>query len=244
MAISILTCLNQLTFKNSLKKPISTIHKQIQLQPHITVAFQSILYHIKTYPLPIAKSSTKPFKNMSALSTGFKTKLDPTSLPLPIFFCNPTASAAALLATLMLQNTCHQIPQRNRILRHHLLYVAKHACKNIESFVQFPLEPSKLTGLTNANWGPQDQSVPKPDDTPVHLDLFNTCSLAGYIIWFGAPLDWSSSKCQTYTARSSTEAKISDVDECTKTLQQLRNILSDLDFFQTFQQGPISSYLQ
>ena len=35
---------------------------------------------------------------------------------------------------------------------------------NIELFVQFPLDPSKLHTLTDANWGPQDQSVPNPSD--------------------------------------------------------------------------------
>ena len=53
---------------------------------------------------------------------------------------------------------------------------------NIESFVQFPLDPKKLHALTDANWGPQDQSVQKPDDKPVLLDLFKTRSIAGHII--------------------------------------------------------------
>ena len=69
---------------------------------------------------------------------------------------------------------------------------------NIESFVQFPLDPSRLHALTNANWGPQDQTVPKPNDPPVKLKLFKTRSIAGHVIWWGDPLHWLSKR-QTYT---------------------------------------------
>jgi len=88
---------------------------------------------------------------------------------------------------------------------------------DLESFVKFPIDPSQLTPLTNANWGPQDQSVPNPNDPPILLDLFKSRSIAGYIIWLGGPFDWCSKR-QTYTARSSAEAEIGAVDECTKTL--------------------------
>ena len=108
----------------------------------------------------------------------------------------------------------------------------------IESFVKFPIDPSKLTPLTDANWGPQDQSVPKSDAPPPQLPLFKTRSLAGYIIWLGGPIHWSSKR-QTFTARSSTEAEIGSVDECTKTIQYIRNILTDLGLFQLFTNGPI-----
>jgi len=88
---------------------------------------------------------------------------------------------------------------------------------DLESFVKFPIDPSQLTPLTNANWGPQDQSVPNPNDPPILLDLFKSRSIAGYIIWLGGPFDWCSKR-QTYTACSSAEAEIGAVDECTKTL--------------------------
>ena len=56
------------------------------------------------------------------------------------------------------------------------------SCSDIESFVQFPLDPTKLKGLTDSNWGPQDQSVPHPNDDPIQLDLFKSRSIAGYVI--------------------------------------------------------------
>lgn len=49
---------------------------------------------------------------------------------------------------------------------------SSNAKDDIESFVQFPLDPDNLTALTDSNWGAQDQSVPKPEDPPEYLDLF------------------------------------------------------------------------
>ena len=112
---------------------------------------------------------------------------------------------------------------------------------DLESFVKFPTDPSQLTPLTDANWGPQDQSVPNPNDPPILLNLFKSRSITGYIIWLGGPLDWCS-KCQTYTARSSAEAEIGEVNECTKTLQQIINVLKDLNLLDKFVDGPITIY--
>ena len=112
---------------------------------------------------------------------------------------------------------------------------------NIESFVNFPIDPSEIQALTDANWGPQDQSVPNPNNQPITLDLFKSRSLAGYVIWLGGPIDWSAKR-QTYTARSSAHAEIGAVDDCTKTLQHIQNILQDLSLFKTFTDGPITIY--
>ena len=115
------------------------------------------------------------------------------------------------------------------------------ANNNLESFVQFPIEPSNLTALTDSNWGPQDQSVPKPNDPPILLDLFKSRSIAGFVIWLCGPLDWSAKR-QTYTARSSAEAEIGAVDQCTKQLQYITNILLDLGILHEFSSGPITIY--
>ena len=105
-------------------------------------------------------------------------------------------------------------------------------------FVQFHLDSSKITPLTDADWGAQDQSVPHPDDPPIKLHLFKTCSIAGFVIWLGGPLTWSSKR-QTYTARSSCKTEIGFVDKCTKTLQQIANILKDLGLHKHYTDGPI-----
>ena len=89
--------------------------------------------------------------------------------------------------------------------------------------------------------GALDQSVSKPEDPPEYLDLFQSCSIAEYVIWLGGPIDWMS-KQQSYTARSSTEAEIGSIDDCTKTLQQFQNILQDLILFEMCHNGPITIY--
>ena len=62
----------------------------------------------------------------------------------------------------------------------------------IESFVKFPLKPRPITALTDANWGPQDQSKVKPGQTPPEMALFKSPSISGYIIWYGGPIHWIS----------------------------------------------------
>mmetsp|Transcript_3382 Transcript_3382/g.5163 ORF Transcript_3382/g.5163 Transcript_3382/m.5163 type:complete len:553 (-) Transcript_3382:330-1988(-) len=111
----------------------------------------------------------------------------------------------------------------------------------LNSFLQFPLDPSKLTPACDANWGPQDASTPNPDATPIELDLFKSRSIAGFLIWLGGPVHWQSKR-QSYAARSSTEAEIGATDDCTKALQHIRNILLDLDLLHLFSEGPITIY--
>ena len=109
---------------------------------------------------------------------------------------------------------------------------------SLESFVKYPVDPSQLLPFTDANWGPQDQSVPKANDPPVLLDLWKSRSISGFMIWLGGPLHWQSKR-QSITARSSAEAEIYAIDECTKALQHITNILKDLDLFDMFTNGPI-----
>lgn len=112
---------------------------------------------------------------------------------------------------------------------------------HLNSFVKFPIPSSTITPLTDANWPPQDASVPKDNGPPLQLDLFKSCSIAGYVIWLGAPLHWSSKR-QTFTARSSAEAEVGAVDDCTKDLQYIINIFKDLDLHSKFTNGPVTTH--
>ena len=49
------------------------------------------------------------------------------------------------------------------------LGIAFHSKPNAKlwSFIKFPISPDTITPFADANWGPQDQSRPKPKDTPV-----------------------------------------------------------------------------
>ena len=101
--------------------------------------------------------------------------------------------------------------------------------QHIDSFVKFPIDPTKVIALTDANWGPQDQQTPKKNQPTKQIDLFKSRSLSGFIIWLGGPIHWVSKR-QTVTARSSAEAEIYATDECTKFLLYLHHILTDLGF--------------
>lgn len=50
-----------------------------------------------------------------------------------------------------------------------------------DAFVKFPLDQHKTTSLIDANWGPQDHSLPDPLN-PSHLDLFKSRYLSGFLI--------------------------------------------------------------
>jgi len=72
---------------------------------------------------------------------------------------------------------------------------SSHDNTNIESFVHYPVDPSQLLPLlSDANWGPQDASIPKPTDFPILLDLWKSRSISGFIIWLSAPLHWMSKR--------------------------------------------------
>ena len=106
----------------------------------------------------------------------------------------------------------------------------------LESFVKFPLDPTKVTSLCDANWGPQDQSKPRPNESR-QLDIFKTRSLSGFLLHFGGPLHWVSKR-QTITARSSAEAEIYATDECTKALLHLSFIMDGFHLQETYMPSP------
>ena len=56
----------------------------------------------------------------------------------------------------------------------------------LETFVKFPI--NKIVGLTDANWGSQDQRVSKPTAPPVVLELSKSRSLSGFIIYNHGPI--------------------------------------------------------
>jgi hypothetical protein len=111
---------------------------------------------------------------------------------------------------------------------------------NLESFVKFPIPSEQLTSLTDANWGPQDQSKPTPENIE-EIDLFKSRSISGYLIWLGGPVHWMSKR-QSITARSSAEAEIYATDECTKQLIHLSYIIEGLDLTNEFLSTPTPIY--
>jgi hypothetical protein len=100
------------------------------------------------------------------------------------------------------------------------------SCKRpiIESFLHFPLNPSNLLAMTDANWGPQDATQTKLCS---ELPLFVSQSMSAYFIDLLGPLHWLS-KHQSVTAGSSAEAEIYATDECIKFLLELAQLLEFL----------------
>ena len=116
------------------------------------------------------------------------------------------------------------------------LVFTTNSTESLAAYIKFPLDKKPIIALTDANWGPQDQSVPKRTDKPTELELYKSRSLSGFILWGNGPIHWSSKR-QSLTARSTAEAEIIATDECVKFLLHMRNVCDDLDiqtfFFQT-----------
>ena len=111
----------------------------------------------------------------------------------------------------------------------------------LQTFVKFPIPNNKITALTDANWGPQDQSKLRNKETIPELELFKSRSISGFLIWYGGPVHWVSKR-QAITARSSAEAEIYATDECVKFLQYLTNIIKDLGIEANILKNPINLY--
>jgi hypothetical protein len=94
--------------------------------------------------------------------------------------------------------------------------------------------------MNDANWGPQDQSKPTSTNNK-DLELFKSRSILGYLIWLGGPVHWSS-KQQSITACSSTEAEIYATDECTKQLIHLSYIIDGLGLTNEIMHPPKAIY--
>ena len=102
----------------------------------------------------------------------------------------------------------------------------------MQSFLHFPNRTKqRLTGISDANWGAQDQSLSFQSN--LTLDLYKSRSFSGHIITLHGPIHWSSKR-QSITARSSAESEIYATDECTKNILHIRHILSDLLLSHTF----------
>jgi len=115
--------------------------------------------------------------------------------------------------------------------KNHGISFSSDSKRDITSSLHFPVDSNdadKIVGITDANWGPQDQSIPTQNSKPMELDLFKSRSISGHIIQLHGPLHWSSKR-QRITARSSAEAEIYATDECVKDLIHLKHIITDLN---------------
>ena len=98
----------------------------------------------------------------------------------------------------------------------------------LTSYVHFPIQSETVQGISDANWGPQDQSKPNTTRPLPEIEQFKTRSISGHVLTFMGPLNWTSKR-QKITARSSCEAEIYATDECVKDIIHLRHVIQDLD---------------
>jgi hypothetical protein len=110
----------------------------------------------------------------------------------------------------------------------------------LESHVKFPIDPTTVTSLCDANWGPQDQSKPRKHETR-QVELFTSRSLSGHIVYLSGPLHWQSKR-QRITARSSAESEIYATDECTKCLLHIHQLLQGWNIHDQVMPQPTSIY--
>lgn len=80
--------------------------------------------------------------------------------------------------------------------------------------VKFPTDADFST-FADANWRPQDASIPKPNSLLMHQSMRELKSISGYIQFKShGPVSWSCLR-QDTTAQSSYEAEVYAVNEAT-----------------------------
>ena len=103
-----------------------------------------------------------------------------------------------------------------------------HSHLSIKSFIHFPIDTAKIFAVSDANWGPQDQSVLKPNSKQQTVPLTTSRSISGHMIFLHGPLHWSAKR-QSITARSTAESEIYATDQCVKDILHLSHIIKDLN---------------
>ena len=101
--------------------------------------------------------------------------------------------------------------------------------------VAFPMHDGVYT---DANWGPQDASHPKPDET---VDIEDCQSLRRHIVMrMGGPVCWGCTRETETMSQSSCELEIYSLNEGTKSILTIRNLLTDFEYSEV--DGPTTIY--
>jgi hypothetical protein len=100
----------------------------------------------------------------------------------------------------------------------------------LESFLHFPVSPTQVLSMSDANWGPQDASQPSRS---IELPLFTSRSMSAFYIDLLGPVHWLSKR-QSVTTGSSAEAEIYATDECVKFLLEISQLLEFLHVKEIF----------
>ena len=110
-----------------------------------------------------------------------------------------------------------------------LYYTSDHS-EPFHAFVHFPSDDDGvLQAYCDANWGPMDASVPKPDTIPPEQSLDSLRSLSGWFIMHaGAPIAWGCARHKD-TAQSSCQAEVHSINETTKLILEFKLLFRDIN---------------
>jgi hypothetical protein len=130
-------------------------------------------------------------------------------------------------------------------------YVLKYIFGTIDHGLRFTHEPNNTlvnfigfvpppnTTFPDANWGPQNASVPTASQPLIHIDTNYTWSLYGHVTYrAGSLISWSVFR-ESRTSWSSCKAAIKSADEATCVTQHLRHVLSELEMHDTKKPTPV-----
>ena len=189
----------------------------------------------------------KPSPNQAKLTKYYQQLIGSINW-LSISTCPDISTVTNLLAKYMLNPNSHHIAAAKRVIRYlkgtqerGIMYTSQKV-STLSSFIIFPtnIDPTVITSMSDAKWGPQDQSRPDPK-SPSKVDVFKTRSLSGFVIWLNGPVHWISKR-QTITARSTAESKIYATDECIKALLHVNHLISGLHLSKELMPKPTVVY--
>jgi hypothetical protein len=119
--------------------------------------------------------------------------------------------------------------------------------KSLEAFVHFPVPVNDVNGCPlpfvccDANWGPQDASSRTIDPRVARreVSLLETRSICGHVLFLASgPVLWKCHR-ELRASRSLCEAEVKATEECTKSVQMFRNLLSEIGGFDLTKPTPI-----
>ena len=108
------------------------------------------------------------------------------------------------------------------------LYYTSNTSEHLNAYVHFPRNRDSLAAICDANWGPMDASVPKPDSIPLEQNFSALRSVSGWLAFYnGYPIAWGCVRHKD-TAQSSCQAEIHAMNETTKLLLELKLLFRNL----------------
>ena len=110
----------------------------------------------------------------------------------------------------------------------HSLYFSYKQSHRLQAFFTFPI-PNSLTGFMDANWGPMDASVSKPDTQGPEQSLLLLHLISGWIIFHHrTPVAWGC-QYQKDITQSSCQAEVHTINKTTKLSLSIKLLFRDIN---------------